>query len=221
MSNLKEFKTKGVIFDFDGVIVDSEPLWDKADRIIVEEEGVKFIPEVKNFVMGMSPLLSIINICKIHNIKTSYNILLEKRERLMKKFYENLVELNYGAYEILEYLHNREIMIAFASSTPKRLFEKALIRFGIDRFINVIVTSEDVERSKPYPDIFILAQKLMGLDKEELIIVEDSRVGIEAAIGSGIKVFWLKNSFTDIKGLHPDYIINSLFDLRLYFERFR
>ncbi|MCX7943964.1 MAG: HAD family phosphatase [Deltaproteobacteria bacterium] len=210
---------KGIIFDFDGVIVDSEPFWDRVDEMIIEQEGVRFIPEIKNRVMGLAPLLSVIELCRVHNIKTPPEILLKRREDLMKKFYETAIELNYGAYETLEYLHNKGLKLALASSTPKRLFESALKRFNIDRFFDVIVTSEDVESSKPNPEIFIRAQELLSLPKSELIIVEDSRAGIEAAIASGIEVIWLKNVSTDIKDLSPDYIINSLSDIRLCFEK--
>ncbi len=219
MKNLSAQKTKGVIFDFDGVIADSEPFWDSADRIIVEQEGKRFIPEVKNIIMGLAPSLSIAEICRIHRIETSPEVLLKKRENLMKKFYDNIIEPVPGACEILEYLFGKGVKLALASSTPKRLFEKALKRFGIDRFFDVIVTSDDIRKSKPDPEIFIRARKLLGLNAKELIIVEDSRSGVEAAIASGIKVFWLKNISANIKGLHPDYIINSLSDLRLYFER--
>ncbi|MCX7958054.1 MAG: HAD family phosphatase [Deltaproteobacteria bacterium] len=219
MKSLSVSNTRGVIFDFDGVIVDSEPFWNSADRIVVEQEGKEFIPDVKNIVMGLAPAASVAEICRFHKILTAPKKILKKRENLMKKFYESVIELNCGAYEILEYLYLRKVKIALASSTPKRLFEKALKRFRIDRFFDVIVTSDDIEKSKPDPEIFFRARKLLGLPSSELIIVEDSRAGVEAAIAAGIKVFWLRTASVDLKGLHPDYIINSLTDLMLYFER--
>lgn len=209
-------EVKGIIFDFDGVIVNSEPFWEMADRIIVEQEGKVYLPETKNIIMGLNPIDSIRELCRIHKISTSYNILIERRSDLMRQFYENNVELNNGSYEVLEYLYKNGIKMALASSTPKKLFIKALQRFNMENFFKVIITSEDVKRSKPDPEIFIRASELLDIPKNNVFIVEDSRAGVISAIAAGIKVFWLKNKDADIKGLYPDYIINSLNNIKSF-----
>ncbi len=208
-------KIEGIIFDFDGVIVDSEPLWEIADRTLVEAEGFTYIPETKYSIMGLSPLESIVKLCQIYKLITSPDKLNQNRESLMKKFYENTIEMNPGAFEILEYLFENGIKLALASSTPKRLFDRTLVRFGIDKFFDVIITSEDVKKSKPDPEIFISAQKRLGIDKDHLLIVEDSVAGVKAAISSGIKTVWLKNENAILHDLKPDYVIKSLSEIRL------
>lgn len=212
-------KVKGIIFDFDGVIVDSEPYWEIADRVIVRQEGKNFLPEAKLQIMGLSPIESIRILCNMHNIMTSPEQMLARREELMKKFYDNIIDLNYGAYELLEYLYDKGIKIALASSTPYKLFAKALKRLKIDKFFSCIVTAEDIIKSKPDPEIFLKTQRFMNLNREELIIVEDSRAGVQGAKNAGIKVIWLKNVNAKIGDLFPDYTITTLSEIRLFFEQ--
>lgn len=217
-SSENNLEVKGAIFDFDGVIVNSEPFWERADRIIVEQEGKVYLPDTKNIIMGLNPMDSIRELCRIYKISTNHNILIERRADLMRQFYEDNVELNNGAYEILEYLHKNGIKMALASSTPKKLFIKALKRFNMEKFFKVIITSEDVKKSKPDPEIFIRASELLDIPKNNVFIVEDSRAGVISAISAGIKVFWLRNEDADIKGLSPDYIINSLYEIKHFIQ---
>lgn len=219
IKGFKEEDIRAVIFDFDGVIVDSEPFWEIADRKIVQDEGKVFNPEVKPLIMGLSPLLSIMELIRFHHINTDPEKLILRREKIMKNFYDNVIELNPGVIETFEYLHLRGIKIALASSTPRRLFEGLLSKYRLKRFISTIVTSEDVRMSKPNPEIFLKVRDALNLKREQILVVEDSRAGVEAALSARMTVFWLKNREADIRGLHPDYIINSLTDLILFFER--
>ena len=173
------------------MIVDSEPLWERADRIIVGMEGKSYQTETKNNIMGLNPIDSVKELCRIHKISTAPEILLCRRENLMTEFYEKTVDLTNGAYEILEYLYDKGIKIALASSTPKRFFIKTLTKYKIDKFFKVIVTSEDVSKAKPDPEIFIKTSKLLDVPKKEIIIVEDSHAGVSAAISAGMTVLWL------------------------------
>ncbi len=216
-SSANNKKVEGIIFDFDGVIVNSEPFWEMADRIIVEQAGKSYIEEAKYRIMGLSPVDSILRLMEIHNISGEPEAILERRADIMKEFYDTRIELNDYAGDVLGFLYERGMRLALASSTPRKIFAGALERLDIEKFFEVIITSEDVKRSKPDPEIFIKAHKMLRIPRDRLIIIEDSDAGVEGAIASGIRVVWLKNNNTRLKNENsPDFTIDMLNEIMAF-----
>jgi len=205
---------KGIIFDFDGVIVDSEPFWEKADSRLVEAGGKKLIPEVKKSVMGMKQSDSIKVIMKMHGLSGDPEELMKKRELMMEEYYSNEIPLTHGAFESIKSLGRAGIKMIIASSTPAYLVESCLRRFRLDEFFMGVVSGNDVEHGKPAPDIFLKALSLLALPKSEVVVIEDSLPGLKGARAAGITPVWFRNDHHPDAGIHADMEIESLEELK-------
>lgn len=184
-----------VVFDFDGVIVDSEPYWGLADQTVIEDEGAVFRPESKKLVMGLGELESIRRLLDLHGLDLPPKGILAKRERLMERFYAERIPLMDGARHVLEALRRRDFPVALASSTPARLIRVALRRFDLERLLRVIVVGADVECGKPAPDIYLRAARELDVDPTAVMAVEDSVPGIRSARAAGMIAVWLRNTY--------------------------
>jgi HAD superfamily hydrolase (TIGR01509 family) len=206
-------KFQGIIFDFDGVIVDSEPWWDKADGRLMAEEGRVLIPEAKKALIGLKQSDSIRVIMRMHGLDGDPAVFMKRRERMMEEYYLNEIPLNPGAAETIQGLSDRGIKLIVASSTPKKLVEGSLKRFDLLRHFIRVVSGDEVERGKPAPDIFLLALRHLGMTGDRVIVLEDSAPGLIAARAAGIRAVWYKNDHQPEAGREADVEINALSEL--------
>jgi HAD superfamily hydrolase (TIGR01509 family) len=175
-----------VLFDMDGVVVDSERYWPEleAERIfpvVVPEQGVE--PEE---VMGM-------NYREIYDyLEERYEVAVD-RERFLDLFEETAIEiygeraeLMDGFHELLADIQDRDIPIALVTSSPHPWIDVVLDRFDLDGQFDAIVSAEDVERGKPEPDVYERAIRAVGATPEQSVAVEDSTTGARAARAAGV-----------------------------------
>ena len=205
---------KGIIFDFDGVIVDSEPFWEKADSRLVASEGKEMIPAAKKAVMGMKQSDSIKMIMKMHGIEGDPDEFMKRRQRMMEEYYSNEIPLTPGAFESIGSLNEAGIKMIIASSTPAYLVESCLRRFKLHEFFMSIVSGDDVEHGKPAPDIFLKALSRLALPKNEVVVIEDSLPGLLGARAAEITAVWFRNDHHPDAGVHADMEIGSLKELK-------
>jgi HAD superfamily hydrolase (TIGR01509 family) len=202
-----------VIFDFDGVLVDSEPWWERADARLVEAEGKTLDPEAKKAVIGFKQEVSIKKILAMHGIAGDSMVFMRRREKMMEEYYAGEIPLMPGARETVEHLSAGGLKLAVASSTPQRLVELSLDLHGIRRFFACVVSAEEVENGKPAPDVFLLACERLGVAPADAVVVEDSSPGILAAKAAGIRAIWLRNEHQPEAQAHADRVIESLAEL--------
>jgi HAD superfamily hydrolase (TIGR01509 family) len=206
-------KIQGLIFDFDGVIVDSEPFWEKADRRLMAEAGKVLIPEAKHAVIGLKQSDSIRVILKMHGLDGDPAVFMKRRERMMEEYYAREIPLNPGAAGAVRALHESGVRMIVASSTPKRLVELCLERFGLlDLFVRV-VSGDEVEHGKPAPDIFLKALGFLGLPAVDAAVVEDAVPGLLGARAAGLKAIWYRNEHQPEGEKMADRTINALSEL--------
>ena len=171
---------KGAIFDMDGLLLDSERLFQDAWRALAEERGIvlgdTFTAEIsgsgqeqqkeilRKYYPGADPD-ALIAACK------SRVYAMEETDLVLKK----------GAVELLETLRSSGFRCAVASSSPLEMVRKNLARTDILKYFGVTVSGEEVSRGKPFPDVFLLAAEKLGLPAEECYVFEDSMNGIRAA----------------------------------------
>ena len=179
---------KAIIFDMDGVILDSETISDKTWAIAQDE-------------MDVSTDKDYINMCRGSNRNDTLKILRDvfgqdfdadaflNRATVLFHMYEETqgIPLMPYAQQILEYLKPK-YRLALASSTNGRAVERQLTNAGVIQFFETRTTGEMVEHSKPDPEIYLMACRSLGLEPQDCVAVEDSPNGIRSAAKAGLKV---------------------------------
>lgn len=185
---------KAVIFDMDGVLVDSEPVYFEVDKRLLGSFGLKVDNEFLNRYIGVSNKDMMEDIIKRLNIEQSADELTEIKLRLsIKAFNEaNLVTIP-GVRELIAELTAHNISLAIASSSPRTIIETVINKLNISGFFKIIISGEEVKNGKPAPDIFLKAADLLGVNPNECMVIEDSENGVGAAFAAGIKCIGFAN----------------------------
>lgn len=179
---------KAVIFDMDGVIIESEPLHHYAYYSMFKDVNV----EVSNVLYESFTGKSTINVCKqvcdIFNLEESPEYLVDlKRKHFDDVFYNNTnFDLIDGVLDLIKDLHSNGITLVLASSATMPSIERIFNRFDLNQYFIAKLSGADLEQSKPHPEIFVNAVEVSGFSANECIIIEDSTNGIEAAKGAGV-----------------------------------
>lgn len=206
---------KGVIFDMDGVIIDSEPVYNKMVQEFLDREGIEADRKEIHSLVGMSSGHYAQKLKEWW--QRSYHSA-EDPGDLYKKFCVETEEeqLSYNEIiipfveEVMAALTEHNIKIAIASSSSMQDIDKMLTETGLGRFISVKLSGENLKESKPNPEIYLLAVKRLGLHRQECIAVEDSTYGIQAAVDAGIKVIARREERFGFDQKKADYIVDDL-----------
>jgi HAD superfamily hydrolase (TIGR01509 family) len=178
-----------VIFDMDGVIIDSEPIYDQVTIGHLEEYGISAEPDFFNTLRGLGLLEVWQLIIDEYGLEQPLEELAEEScERLNRHFAEATgLEPMPGTRELLDALYGEGIPCALASSSRRSRIDIILRRFNLTTRFTAVVSRQDVEKSKPAPDIFLAAAKSLGARPERCIVIEDTPSGLEAARAAGMK----------------------------------
>ena len=208
---------QGVIFDMDGLMFDSEPIWRTCWLPAFERAGLEMIPELPELVPGMSRLGTIDYVSELYNgdpraTQAVENYYIIARER----FYASGAPKKKGLVELLERLAELGIPRAVASSSARALVENNLRHAGLEGAFTIIVSGDMGLASKPAPDIFLEAARQLGTEPAETLVLEDSENGIRAAVAGGfIPVFVPDISHvSDEVRAQAAYVCDSLLEVR-------
>ena len=183
---------EAVVFDLDGVIVDSEHVWDEVRQRLAEERGGRWHDEASRDMMGMSSLEWSRYMHDVIGLaEPPEEINAEVVRRLVDVYREQLPLLD-GAVGAVEALAKRW-PLALASSSNRELIELVLRESDLDRWFTATVSSEEVARGKPAPDVYLEAARRLGVDAGRCAAVEDSENGIRSAKAAGLRVVAIPN----------------------------
>jgi HAD superfamily hydrolase (TIGR01509 family) len=182
-----------VVFDLDGVLLDSEQVWDEAREQLAKERGGRWHPQAQRDMMGMSSTEWSRYMHETMGLpEPPEQINREVVERLSAIYRKHLPVLP-GAEEAVERLAARW-PLGLASSSNRELIDLALELLGVDHLFAATVSSEEVARGKPEPNVYLEAARRLGVDPAEAAAVEDSHNGILSAKAAGMRVVAIPNS---------------------------
>ncbi|QIY83363.1 HAD-IA family hydrolase [Chryseobacterium sp. NEB161] len=172
-----------VIFDMDGVIVDTEPLHKKAYYQHFGELGIEVDAELFSRFTGKSTRNVYQMIKEIFKIDTDVEVLIQRKRTIFYGLFDSdpALQLLDGVENLVKNLHSANFQLILASSAAKSTINRVFKRFDLFPYFSHLVSGEDFPESKPNPAIFIEAQRLSGNVKTSCIIIEDSTNGILAA----------------------------------------
>ena len=201
---------EAIIFDMDGVIVDSirrhYEIWSK----VLKEYDVELTYEQWRPFIGVDGETFIKKLCETRGLKLDYDSIVQTKREKIGDLYDKGIILFDGARELLSELKAGGYKIGLASSEWRENVMRILKKFSIDEFFTVILGKEDIKRRKPAPDVYIKAAKMLEADPAKCIVLEDSLSGLTAAKAAGMRCIAVETSFRKEELTEADLIVENV-----------
>ncbi|GAA3612499.1 HAD family phosphatase [Flavivirga amylovorans] len=179
---------KAVIFDMDGVIIDSEPMHNKAYHDMFNEIGIDVSDELYESFTGQSTINICKRLCDHFNLTETPETLVTLKRKYYKRFFESNSDLALidGVLDLIKDYHSNGLTLVLASSAAMTSINQIFERFDLDSYFVAKLSGGDLKASKPHPEIFIKAAEASGFNEDECIVIEDSTNGMKAAKAANI-----------------------------------
>jgi beta-phosphoglucomutase len=177
----------GVIFDMDGVLVNSGEPHKASWQAVARQHGIDLTDEVFERTFGMSSREIVRKIWGPQISDDEVRRIDEEKERIYRRLISGNVPLSPGAHEAVERLAAAGYVLAVGTSGPRENLELVLNETGLGRYFAAAVNGLEVPHGKPAPDIFLKAAERAGLRPADCVVIEDAPVGIQAALTAGMK----------------------------------
>jgi HAD superfamily hydrolase (TIGR01509 family) len=178
-----------VVFDNDGLLLDTEEAWTRAEETMFERHGSRFTLEHKRELIGTSPTASAAKLEVMLDMPGRGAALVEELHDLVMEEALAGVPPRPGALELLEAVRAAGLPVGVASNSAREFVERVLSGAGLlDGHFDVVVTADDVEHPKPAPDLYLAACAALGAEPERAVALEDSATGAAAAVAAGMYV---------------------------------
>ena len=188
-------KLQCVIFDMDGVIIDSEEIHKKAYYETFKNLGVEVSEDLYKTMTGSSTINAFQKLVNHFNLDDVPEELVLQKRKCYVNYFENdpTLSLVNGVKELIQFLYKQNLTLVLASSSAMVNINRVFSRFDLNQYFTAKISGADLTASKPHPEIFEKAAILGGVSKEQCIVIEDSDNGIKAANDAGIFVVGYEN----------------------------
>lgn len=180
---------KAVIFDVDGTLIDSMWIWKQVDIEFLGKRGIPLPERLQMEIEGMSYSETAIYFKERFNLPESLEEIKEEWRLMAEDYYKWHIQLKSGAKDFLKLLYDKGLTLGIATSNSRELVDCMLANHGIRKYFSNIRTSCEVEKGKPYPDVYLKVAEDMGIDPCRCLVFEDTLSGVMAAKSAGMRVF--------------------------------
>jgi beta-phosphoglucomutase len=205
---------KGILFDMDGVLVDSEEYICKASIEMLGEKGVDAHPGDFIPFVGMGENRYIGGVAEKYGLKVDIDEVKARTYEIYETLVKGKLKALPGALQFIKSCRSSGLRLALATSTDKVKMEINLREIGLSRSdFDAVINGLEVERKKPFPDIYLMAAERIGLAPSECLVAEDAVSGVRAAKAAGCKCLALLTSFNAMELKEADWICSTLADV--------
>ena len=205
---------KAVIFDMDGLMIDSEPYWEKTTMALFAKQNKPYSPIINEYAHGRG-LRDVIEYFKREwGIVGETDALIAERKEMLYEFLLNDLSFMEGAQELIRAIHKKSIPLAIATSAHvKERTNEILSKVDLAKVFAVTVSGEDVKKGKPAPDIYLKTAELLNIDPSQCLVFEDAPNGVIAAKAAGMTVYGINKDedfYSKLKEVGADEVFRSL-----------
>ena len=206
-----------VTFDMDGLMFNTEDVYTLTGTELLARRGCSFTPELKDAMMGLPPQAAFEVVIDWHHLAEPWGRLAAESDEIFLGLLGGRLTAMPGLLELLAALETAGIPKAIATSSSSRLTEACLTPFQLAPRFRFILTSEDITRGKPDPEIYLLAARRFGAPPAEMVVLEDSQNGCRAAAAAGAFTVAVPGEHSCRQDFSAaNLVIESLADRRLY-----
>ncbi len=199
-----------VLWDMDGVIVDTAPYHFAAWQHVFGKRGVNFTLAEFKRLFGRRNETIIPGVLNESVSAAEIAAITKEKETIFRRLGRNKIKPFPGAVDLIKHLAQRRVKMALVSSTPARNIEVVLCSLGIAGFFQTVISGEDVTKGKPDPEGFLLAAERLGVRPDNCVVIEDSTAGVSAAKRAGMSCVAITNTRPRSKLTRANMIIDSL-----------
>jgi len=206
---------KAIIFDLDGVLLDSVGRDIAITVQVFNNFGYSITQSDEQYIIGWHPADRISVFAEKFNMSPEeQQLIVAAEKRLYRELWDSTSELLPGVKECLDTMKTKGLTLALATTSTGESVSKFLQKFNLHGYFSLILTREDVFTRKPNPEVYTKAWNELGYKSEEMIVVEDTEIGVRAAKSAGLPCVAVPNDYTkaqDFSG--ADYVIKSIGEL--------
>ncbi len=206
-----------VTFDMDGLMFNTEDVYTLTGSELLSRRGRRFTPELKDAMMGLPPRAAFEVVIDWHKLQESWDVLAAESDEIFLGLLGARLATMPGLLELLAALEQAGIPKAIATSSGRRLTAACLAPFRLAPRFRFVLTSEDITRGKPDPEIYLLAARRFGVPPAEMLVLEDSQNGCRAAAAAGAFIVAVPGEHSRRHDFSmANLVVESLADRRLY-----
>ena len=206
---------KAIIFDLDGVLLDSVGRDIAITVQVFNKFGYSITQSDEQYIIGWHPADRISVFAEKFNMSPEeQQLIVEAEKRLYRELWDSTSKLLPGVKECLDTMKTKGLTLALATTSTGESVSQFLEKFHLHGYFSLILTREDVFTRKPNPEVYTKAWNELGYKSEEIIVVEDTEIGVRAAKSAGLPCVAVPNDYTkaqDFSG--ADYVIKSIGEL--------
>jgi HAD superfamily hydrolase (TIGR01509 family) len=209
-------KPAAVVFDLDGLMFNTEELYQQAGGQILARRGKSFDRELLDAMMGCPADVALKRMIEWHDLDDTIEGLAAETDEFFAALLGERLETMPGLFDLLAALESAALPKAVATSSARAFTREVLAKFDLRARFQFVLTAEDVRQGKPHPEIYQLAARRFGIEPRRMLVLEDSQNGCRAAVASGALAVAVPGRYS----LHHDFagaalVADSLADPRL------
>ncbi len=204
-------RIKAVAFDLDGLMFNTEDIFEIAGRELMQRRGKVMTEECHHAMLGRRPEEAFAALQRLMDIDEPMEVLMAETKELFDSLIDDHLAPMPGLFELLSFVDERNKPRAVATSSPHDYMREMLGRYGLfDGFVHHLA-AEDVTQGKPKPDIYLKAAERLGVSPGEMMVLEDSEAGTRAAAAAGAVIVSVPNRHTKVQDFSAaSHVVESL-----------